>query len=194
MMLIREFIEAIIIKLKLTLSLIACIVMFPHDLPQAQIYDFPLAIEQWSFPQKLIPDFWGSWKDSLMRDFTYTSSGDSILFVGQRYIMYSVRTDSGWSIPKVFFNYMSARGNGLVHPELHPDGKTLYFSSDINGRIWRSFYRNDSTWSHPVTFFDGGLNTLSGGYTLLNLIKAEAFFGFYGGTGLGSMARGPTRK
>lgn len=62
--------------------------------------------------------------------------------------------DGSWSYPENLGDSINTRGEEMA-PYLHPDGKTLYFSSDghkgLGGSdLFVSRKRDDSTWSKPV--------------------------------------------
>jgi len=95
------------------------------------------------------------------RDFAISPDGNEIFFCREagnfKYtaIFYTQRISGDWTAPEVF-KYCSNPGNKYVEPHLSPDGKQLYFISDMpadsasegNEDIWVCT-KTDGRWSEP---------------------------------------------
>ncbi|MDZ7723079.1 MAG: T9SS type A sorting domain-containing protein [candidate division KSB1 bacterium] len=89
-----------------------------------------------------------------------SSGGDTLVFEGPHYwetvyppdLMYSVKTDTGWSFPTLFFDYYDGNRSWESYPFISSDGKTIWFRADYHvdwGRdiIYSSW--DGEKWSAP---------------------------------------------
>jgi len=136
---------------------------------------------------------------------TFNASGDLMILTRNRYtsrkelnsgkervleLWYSTKNKKGkWGAPQpmVFNNKEYSVG----HPALTPDGKTLYFVSDMPGGrgetdIYISTMQNDGTWSAPV---NAGENVNTEGKEMFPFYhhKGMLFFASDGHAGLGGL-------
>jgi len=90
------------------------------------------------------------------------------------------KNDNTWTIPKNLGDSINTPGNEIA-PFLHPDGRTLYFSSDgwtgLGGMdIFVSYMKDDSTWTTPKNL-GYPINTKSDDFGLIvNGTGEYAFF------------------
>jgi outer membrane protein OmpA-like peptidoglycan-associated protein len=104
-------------------------------------------------------------------------------YEGNTDIYVSLKTDSGWSQP---INLGFTINTPYVErsPFLHPDGKTLYFSSDghygLGGLdVFKSVRKSDTSWTHWTQPVNLGKEINTGGYDIAYRISTDGKLAYF---------------
>ncbi|HEY0896592.1 MAG TPA: OmpA family protein, partial [Sphingobacteriaceae bacterium] len=135
----------------------------------------------------------------------FTASSDTVFFtradrstaerskgvtISRKSVYYSVRSNGKWSEPeKLPFN--ASGSYSVQHPALSPDGRILYFASDMPGGmggmdLYASMKQTDGTWGAPVNC---GANVNSEQDDVFPYVRKDGhlFFASKGHIGMGGL-------